>query len=159
TRHGDTFGLYLRPVAHALDAIHDDPVLRLQAFPDDLQAVGQPAERDVAAFGDVLVVDDVNELAALVGPDRPFGDHQRLVGFADRDADAGAHAGVEDARGVGQDSAHLDRAGAGVDAVVGEIDHALVGIPLFPFQGDVDRDFQLLDRRLGVALLPALAGL
>ena len=43
---------------------------------NDLQAIAQPAELDVAAFDDVLVVDDVDELAALVRSDRPFGDHQ-----------------------------------------------------------------------------------
>ena len=123
------------------------------ALPDDLQAVAQPAELDVAAFGDVLVVDDVNELAALVGPDRPFGDHQRpcagsLTGTRTRARMPASRSPL----GVGQHAAHLDRARARVDAVVGEIDHALVGIALFAFQGDLDRDLQVLERRLCAAL-------
>src|SRR5262245_2549744 len=90
-RHGSTLGLDFRPVAHPLDAVHDDPVPRLHALRNYLQPIAQPAELDVASFDHILVVDNVNELAALVGPDRSFGDHQRLAGIADGNPDASAH--------------------------------------------------------------------
>src|SRR5205085_970488 len=151
-RHGDAFGLDLGLVTHPLDAVHNDPVLRLQALLNDLQAIAEPPKVDVPAFGNVLVGDDVNELASLVGADSALGDQQGLVGIAHGDAHAGAHAGVQNSLGVAQLAAHLNRTGAAIDLVVGEINHARVRIALFTFEADHDGDFQIFHRRLGAAL-------
>src|SRR5262249_16695702 len=116
--------LDLRAGTGTLDAIDDDAVAGLDAV-DDRQAAGLiRAHVDVALLARVVGADHEDVAAALVGGDRPLRNEQPLARPADRDADAHEQAGRQQVVGVGQFAAQEDGAGAGVDAVVAELDDA-----------------------------------
>ena len=79
-------GIDLRPVAHPLDAVDDDPVFRLQALQNYLQAVAHPAELDVALRG--LLTEGGHDpdqvlgvYAAMLAPAVISADSPRFLGF------------------------------------------------------------------------------
>src|SRR5262249_39215180 len=125
TRHVHLGWFDLDSFTHPLNPVDDDALVRLQSALDHLHSIKDPAQGDLPAFHGVLVVDDVDKLSSLVGADGALGDHDNLVGVADRNANAGAHAVVVEPVRVGEDAPHLDGPRAGVDAVVGKVDHAL----------------------------------
>src|SRR5580658_1038135 len=55
--------------AHALEAVDDDPVPRVEAVEDDALAVDGAAERDRAVRRDLVRADHEDEFLALVGLD------------------------------------------------------------------------------------------
>ena len=65
---------------HLLQAVDDHPLARLQAVGDLPQAVVERPQPDGAGDHLVLLVDDVEDLLALVGVDGAVGDQQGLVG-------------------------------------------------------------------------------
>src|SRR5262245_4815262 len=82
--------------------------------------VEQLAGQHVAPFDDVLLVDQQQVAAVLVGEDRAVRDDRALARIADGDAHAHARARHQRAVGVRDRAARRDGAGAGVDLDVAE---------------------------------------
>src|SRR5262245_11817336 len=70
-RHGLVVRGDARPRPHRLAALDDDPFAGVQPLLDHAQAVVLLPQGHLASLHLVLVVDDVNDLLALVGLDRP----------------------------------------------------------------------------------------
>src|SRR6478672_5305599 len=85
--HGHELRLDGGARAGLLQAVDDHQLARLQAGLDLAQAVLQRPGADGAGDDLVLVVDDVEDLLALVGVQGPLADKQGLVGPADRHPD------------------------------------------------------------------------
>ena len=88
---------------------------------DDPQVVDQLPQRHVAQPGNIVLIDQVDELTRLLAADRGIGDHQRLIRGGGRHLHACEHAGREQAVGIGQLRTPADRAAGAVDRVVDEI--------------------------------------
>ena len=73
----------------ALHAADDDAVLRREPFRDHAQAVDQPARAHDLLAHDALGVDDVHDLARLVGDDGLVRHEQRVERLQSRTAAAG----------------------------------------------------------------------
>ena len=103
----------------------------------------------------VLLVDDVEDLLALVGVDGAVSDQQGVVGLTDGHTDAGEEAGGERLVLVGEHAPDAQGAGFRIDLVVLEIDRALVGKSLL--SGQAQRNGPLgLAVRLGLAFADQL---
>lgn len=85
---------------------------------------------------DILFAENINIAAFLARLQRVFGDHRLLFRRADRDADAGEEAGVEQAFVAGRqlrirDSApDADSTGRDIDAIFAEVDFADMRVAL-----------------------------
>src|ERR1700761_8346639 len=62
---------------HALRAVHDDDVARLQAFAHDAQAVDHASERDLAILDLVVGSEQEHIFLTLIGVDRAVFDQDR----------------------------------------------------------------------------------
>ena len=92
---------------------------------------------DLAVFGLVRRIDDVNVLLPLIRLNGPIDDEQGRVRWADRQPNPDEHAGRHQANavgrlGVGEHAAHGDAAGVGIELVIGKVDKTLVRIRLSP---------------------------
>jgi hypothetical protein len=97
--------------------------------------VVQRAELDLAELRLAVGADDVDELLRLVGADRAVGDEHGLVGRRVFHAQPRRQAGSELALGVVEAGAQADRAGLRVEAVVDEVEPALVREALLVGEG------------------------
>src|SRR5262245_32861229 len=132
--HGDDFAIG----PHALQSADDDQLVGGNAgfrfvLEDHTSLFAKRAETDgtVNRSIDRLVIlflrlEDVDELLALVGAKGAFLDERRLVGLADRQADADEQARFEHVLLVVEDAADRLGAGATVEEGRGEIDLTLV---------------------------------
>ena len=106
---------------HALQAVDDHALLRLQARGHDAQATRVGAERDFAVRRLVVVADDDRELLVLVGADRALADQQRRTAFDLAHAQPRELARDQAAVGVVEHRTHAHRAALGVDLVVNQL--------------------------------------
>ena len=136
-------GIDLAAGAGHLQAIDDDAVVRLQALHDGAEFAKKEAQFDFAAGNRVVRSHDQKETLILFRADRQIRHEQRLVRSAAVDAHAGEDTGRERAVLVRKHAAELNGAGAGVEAVVDEIDEARVRKRSLIFQLDVTRDLRL----------------
>ena len=136
-------GLDLRAGTGALEAVDDDALAALYALLDDDQVVHLAADLHRALLDDVLVVDDEDIAAGLVGAEGTLGDEQDRAVQLVRDAEADEGAGDDGVVFVGEDGAALDGAGLGVEGGVGIFEAALVGEPGLVAEGEVHRDRSL----------------
>ena len=143
------------PRPDLLQAVDDHPLARLQAVLDRPQPVVQRPHADRAGDDLVLVVDDVEDLLALVVVEGAVADQQGLVGRADGHPDAGEEARGERLVLVGEHAADAQGAGLRVDLVVHEVDRALVGKPLLGGQAQRHGPGRLVGR-LGLAFADQL---
>ena len=74
--------------ADVLQSIDNDAIPGLQAIRHDGQAALLLPQGHVLAFDFVLVVEDIDILQVLIGPDGAADDRQRRIRWADRKADA-----------------------------------------------------------------------
>src|SRR3954470_11838669 len=93
-------GCHLLRRTHPHQAIDHDTVVRRHALLDHAQIVDDFAQRDEVLPGDAILIDDVDELAHLLGTDRGVGHQQRLIRRRGRHLHAGEHAGREQAVGI-----------------------------------------------------------
>ena len=121
--------LCVRPGLH--EAVDDDAVLRCQSGIDRSEVAEECAGLDGSGGDDVIRADDEDDFLVLVGGDGGIGDEQGLVVAAAGDADAGEETGGEGAVGIREDAEGADRADCGIEAVVDEIDDAVVGEIVF----------------------------
>ena len=138
----------LLPGARAHQAVDDDAVVGREAVLDDAQAVVDLAQRHVFLPHDVVVIDDEDVFARLLGADGVVRHQQRLVGRRARHADAGEHAGREQSVAVVEYGAAADRAGGAVDDVVDEIHLAGVHEVVLVDQLERDGDAALAARHV-----------
>ncbi len=151
-----SFGSTVTPGRTCCRPLDDHPLARLQAVGDLAQAVVERPQPDGAGDHLVLLVDDVEDLLALVGVDGAVSDQQGVVGLTDGHTDAGEEAGGERLVLVGEHAPHAQGAGSRIDLVVLEIDRALVGKSLL--SGQAQRNGPLgLAVRLGLAFADQLA--
>ena len=76
----------------------------------------------VRALGGAIAADDIDELDVLIGRQGLFGNQQRLVGLAHRNAHAHEQAAGQLAIFIGKHAADAGRSGAGVDFARGKIE-------------------------------------
>jgi hypothetical protein len=142
-------GLDLHPRPDALKAAADDPLARREPLFDNSLPLVQRPDLDGPVDHLVLVVDDIEELLPLVGPQRLFFDEDGLVGGADRQPHAHEQPGGEEPErplrrlGVLNDASDAQRPGAGVHAVVAEVDEAPMGVSLLVRQAHQHRHLRL----------------
>ena len=122
-----------------LHPVHDDLVFGTEPLGDDAQAFGLAPELDVAAQRAVLRAEHVDVLAVLVGEDGLVVDQQRGKLRAALQLHASEQPGREPVIGIGDDGTRTDRAGAGVDLVVDEIEHAGVREAILVGEADAHR--------------------
>src|SRR5215831_11428507 len=101
-RHVDQLRLHGEARPHLLQAVDDHSLARLQAVGDLAQAVMERSEANGAGDDLVLLVDDVEDLLALVGVEGAVADQQRPVGSADGHPDAAEEPRQEDLLLVGE---------------------------------------------------------
>src|SRR5262249_58092881 len=109
-----------------LDALHDDAVVGRETLAYDPQAVVHRTAGDLPVADLVVAVHHPDELLGLVALHGIVGNEQRLVSPAADEPESHEQSGREQAVGVGNDGALLDRPGAAVDLVVHEVHVALV---------------------------------
>src|SRR5262249_5655043 len=119
--HGDA-----RP--HLLQAVDDDPLARCQAVGDLAQTVMERSEPNGARDDLVFLVDNVEDLLALIGVEGAIGDQERPVASADGHTDAGEKAWEKVLLLVGEHAPRPYGAGLGVDLVVHKVDGSLVRV-------------------------------
>src|SRR3989344_525266 len=119
--HGDRLRRHHCTGTHALQAVDDDVLARLEARGDHAQAVNRRAQGDLAVLGLVALAHHHHELLVLVGTHGTLVDQQglRVAGLAH--ADAGELAGDERAVFVVEHGAHAHGAALGIDLVVDEL--------------------------------------
>src|SRR5882724_257545 len=139
-----------------LQTVHDHPLARPQAVFDRPQAVVQRPHADGTGGHLVLLVDDVEDLLALVGVDGALADQEGLVGLADGSPDAGEQPGGEDLVLVGEYAPQPHGAGPRVDLVVHEVDGPPVRVAVLVGQPQPHRDHAVAGR-VGLALADELA--
>src|SRR5262249_20468727 len=137
-RHVDQLRLHGEARPHLLQAVDDHPLARLQAVGDLAQAVMECSEANGAGDDLVLLVDDVEDLLALVGVEGTIGDQQRPVASADGHTDTGEKAWEKVFLRVGEHAPHPYGASLRVDLVVHEVDGPLVGVALLVGQPQGD---------------------
>src|SRR5207253_3279286 len=103
--------------ARPLQAIDDDAVLRLQPFADHAQALVKRPKRYRLRLDRIVVLDDKDDLARLVGRNRSIRQQQRLIRRAADDPDAAELAGEDREILVRDDRAAAQRPGREVQAV------------------------------------------
>src|SRR5262245_36272495 len=117
--------LLARPRPH--QAVDDDAIIGRYAVPDDAQIVDHLAQPHEALTGDIVLIDDIDALAHLLGTDGRIGEHERLVRGRARHLHAREHSRREQPVGVGKFCAPADRAGRAVNDVLDELHPAVVG--------------------------------
>src|SRR5580692_4604370 len=149
-RHRRLLCRYLHVRPELLDRPHDDPIVFRQAARDRAETVRlEGPGDDLAVFGLVRRIDDVNVLLPLIGLNGPIDDEQGRVRWAERQPNPYEHAGQHQADavgrfGVGEHAAHGDAAGVGIELVIGKVDIALVRKRLFARHSQKDRDLRLV---------------
>src|SRR6185437_2574381 len=122
--HRHLLRIHLDPGAHALQAVHHHQVVRLQATVDHAQAVEQGAGVHLAVLHLVFLVDHIDELVAQIGADGAVVDQDARPCLPALQLHAGVQAGGVEPVGVVEHRAQADRAGAGVQLVVDEVEAA-----------------------------------
>src|SRR5262245_47975524 len=120
-------GRHLLPRPRPHQAVDDDAIIGRYAILYDAQFVDHLAQPHEALARDIVFVNDIDELAHLLGTDGRIGKHDPLVRGRARHLHASKHAGREQPVGVGKFCAPADRAGRAVDDVVDELHPAGVG--------------------------------
>src|SRR5262249_47489592 len=106
---------------HLLQAVDDHPLARLHAVGDLPQAVMERSEANRAGDHLVVLVDDVEDLLALVSVEGTIADQQRPVASADGHTDASEKAWEKVLLLVGEHAPHPDGAGLRVDLVIHKV--------------------------------------
>src|SRR5450830_365879 len=117
-------------------AVHHHQFARLDAL-DGAHAIDQGARLDGPLFDDVVLADDEDHLAGLVGGNRPVADDDGRVLAAADQLDAGEQAGRIKPILVVEHGTPADRGGGGIETVVNEIHLASVRKTLFVGQAQV----------------------
>ena len=112
--------------AGALHAVDDDAVLGLEPLADHAQALIERPEHHRPCLHRVVGLDHEHDLARLVGGDRGIRNQQRLIGRAADQPDAAELAGQDREILVRDHGAAAQRAGRDIEAVVEEVDLALM---------------------------------
>src|SRR5262245_4967103 len=118
-----------RPRSH--QAVDDDAIIGRHAILYDAQVVHHLAEPHEALARHIVLINDIDELAHLLGTDGRIGEQERLVRSRARHLHAREHSGREQPVGVGKFGAPADRTGRAVDDVVDELHPTVVGEVLF----------------------------
>src|SRR5262249_26707059 len=128
------------------DALGDHEIVGPKTLGDHEQPADLGPRLDAAALDHPLRVDDQHVLALLVEAHRLAGNQERITllrrGNAHPNEQARKHAAVR----IGKEPAHRERPRGLRDADGGEVEAALVRMPLLVGQPEVDRDGPLLDR-------------
>ena len=105
----------------------------------DAQTLIQRPERHISLGCHVIGIDDIDELAHLLGADRGIGHQQRLIRRRGGHPHPREHSGHEQAVGIGEHGTAADGAGRAVDDVVDEIHPSVVAEVLLVDQLQVHR--------------------
>src|SRR5512135_606078 len=145
-RHVHEFRLDRDARPHLLQPVDDHLLARLQAVGDLAQTVMKCSQPDGAGDHLVLLVDNVEDLLALIGVEGALADQQRLVGPANGTPDAGEQPGDEDLLLVGERAAKSHGADPRVHLVVHEVNRPLMRVTVFIGQPQPHRDPALAGR-------------
>jgi hypothetical protein len=124
----------------ALDAVHDDLVGRREPRRDHPQAADQRAGGHALLLHRVLIVDDEDEGAALVGADRGIGHQEGVLVLAERHPDTDEHAGQKREVRVRHQGAGGERAGIRIHRRGHIVERTDMGIARLGLQADIDGD-------------------
>ena len=100
------------------------------------------ADLDALLHDLVIGRHDEHIAAGLVARHHAVGHHQSRPGLGQRHAQPREQAGQEDALGIGEHRAQLQRAAAGVESRAGEVERPLVRVTRSGLQPDVYRDLR-----------------